>query len=439
MPTIFTINIPNCYTDIQRFVEKGILSFLDIIPKTEYISIYQKHSLELYSDNYKESLKSGWLTIEDNTKNVSFTETLTNIYQQILNQWGEDPDIHIILIATIDRFQDKDVSSMISMNFKSKLSIIILDTTSRVKYNKFNNLHNLVQKHRGYFKIINQIHDFNDVLQQLYRIYYKPYHCECICGNINLPLQIYPTLKEPLFPKVFSIIGFLTETDAPLPAYKSRYLLLPYEKQKNPLNTYQVIQKSLMNKRVYAIVTFNNGNYGYIHTTNDSSYMSLSLIPTLEQEVEVISKHDKSFKIPILQSETSYFKADLNLIPKIIRYIPELPKNQDVVLNMIRKIHYMSLVHQYPKIVDYVTLLLKNEEKKYQERNPNICNSLNEIISSIENDISNGSSFKSNFAISSNFEDNKNDNDINNTSDNMVYKNSVNNSIDMNVDIYSNN
>jgi len=60
---------------------------------------------------------------------------------------------------------------MISINFKSKLSIILIDTTSRVKYSKFNKLHNLVQKHRGYFKIINQINDFNDNLQQLYRIY----------------------------------------------------------------------------------------------------------------------------------------------------------------------------------------------------------------------------------------------------------------------------
>jgi len=39
--------------------------------------------------------------------------------------------------------------------------------------------------------------------------------------------------------------------------------------------------------------------------------MSLSTIPTVEKEIEVPSKHEKSFKIPILQSETSYFKADL--------------------------------------------------------------------------------------------------------------------------------
>jgi len=105
MPTIFTINIPNCYTEIQKFVEKGILSFLDIIPKTEYISIYPKHLLELYSDNYRESLKEGWSNIEDNESDASFTEILTNLYQQILNQWGEDPDTHIILISTLDKFQ----------------------------------------------------------------------------------------------------------------------------------------------------------------------------------------------------------------------------------------------------------------------------------------------------------------------------------------------
>jgi len=39
--------------------------------------------------------------------------------------------------------------------------------------------------------------------------------------------------------------------------------------------------------------------------------MSISVIPSLEQEVETISRHDKSFKIPIPQSETSYFKADM--------------------------------------------------------------------------------------------------------------------------------
>ena len=43
----------------------------------------------------------------------------------------------------------------------------------------------------------------------------------------------YIILEEPLFPKIFSVIGFLTESDAPLPAYRSRYLLLPYEKQVN--------------------------------------------------------------------------------------------------------------------------------------------------------------------------------------------------------------
>jgi len=322
MPTIFTVNISNCYKDIQKFVEKGILSFLDIIPKTEYISIYPNHSLELYSDSYRESLKEGWLINESKEDNLSFFQILNNIYQQILSQWGEDPNTHIILISTLDRFKDKDVSSMISINFNSKISIILIDTTSREKYNKFNILNRLVEKHNGYFKIISRINDFNNVLQQLYRIYYKPYSCECICGNINLPLQIYPAPRESLFPKVFSIIGFLTESDAPLPAYRSRYLLLPYEKQKNPLNTYEVIQKSLSNKNVYAIVIFSNNSYGYIHTVNDSSYMSLSTIPTVEKEIEVPSKHDKSFKIPILQSETSYFKADLNLIPKIIRYIP---------------------------------------------------------------------------------------------------------------------
>ncbi|OUM67225.1 hypothetical protein PIROE2DRAFT_5384, partial [Piromyces sp. E2] len=216
----------------------------------------------------------------------------------------------------------------------------------------------------------------------------KPYHCELICGNINLPLQIYPTPREPLFPKVFSIIGFLTESDAPLPAYKSRYLLLPYEKQKNPLNTYQVIQKSLINKNVYAIVTFGDESYGYIHTANDTSYMSLSIIPTLEQEVEEISKYDKSFKIPIFQSETSYFKADMNLIPRIIKCIPELPKNQDIVL-------------------------------KIYQGNPNIYNSLNTIISNIEYDLTNGNDFKTKSDLSSPLY-NKN-NDVQNSTANMDY------------------
>ncbi|ORX83620.1 hypothetical protein BCR32DRAFT_266844 [Anaeromyces robustus] len=386
MPTIFAVNISNNYIDIQKFVEKGILSFLDIIPKTEYISIYPKYSLGLYSDKYRDSLKEGWLTNNEVENNIEFNQILNNVYQQTLNQWGEDPDIHIILISTLDNFKEKDVSSMALLNFNVKISLILIDTTSRIEYRKFNKLNLLTQKHRGYFKILNQINDFNNILQQIYRIYYKPYNCECICGNITLPLQLYPAPKEPIFPKVFSIIGFLTQSDAPLPAYKSRYLLLPFEKQKNPLNTYKVIQKSLINKNVYAIVFFSNKSYGYIHTSIDSSYMSLSVIPKLENEVEESPKYDKSFNIPILQNEISYFKADLNLIHKIIMYIPELPKTQPTVLAMVQKIHYMSLVHQYPKIVNYVISLLKNEMKRYQN-NQDICKSLNEIISIIENDI----------------------------------------------------
>jgi hypothetical protein len=313
MPTIFTVNIPNFNNEIKKIVEKGILSFLDIIPKTEYISIYPKYSLGLYNDNYRESLK-GWLTNDNNDyngENIIFSQMLTNIYQQTINQWGEDANIHIILVTTLDSFKEKDVSSMISLNFNSKLSIILIDTTGKEKFSKFNNLYKVVQKHKGFFKIIDQIIDFNDVLQQIYRIYYKPYSCECICGNINLPIQVYPTPKEPLFPKIFSVIGFLTESDAPLPAYRSRYLLLPYEKQKNPLNTYNVFQKSLLNKNVFAIVVFSNKSYGYIHTTTDTSYMSLSVIPTVEKEIDLCSNHEKSYTIPIYQNETSYFKADL--------------------------------------------------------------------------------------------------------------------------------
>jgi len=60
---------------------------------------------------------------------------------------------------------------MISLNFNSKLSIILIDTTGKEKFSKFNNLYKVVQKHKGFFKIIDQIIDFNDVLQQIYRIY----------------------------------------------------------------------------------------------------------------------------------------------------------------------------------------------------------------------------------------------------------------------------
>jgi len=105
MPTIFTVNIPNCYKDIQKFVEKGILSFLDIIPKTEYISIYPNHLLELYSDSYRDSLKEGWLINESKEDNISFFQILNDIYQQTISHWGEDPNTHIILISTLDRFK----------------------------------------------------------------------------------------------------------------------------------------------------------------------------------------------------------------------------------------------------------------------------------------------------------------------------------------------
>jgi len=107
MPTIFTVNIPNFNNEIKKIVEKGILSFLDIIPKTEYISIYPKYSLGLYNDNYRESLK-GWLTNDNNDyngENIIFSQMLTNIYQQTINQWGEDANIHIILVTTLDSFK----------------------------------------------------------------------------------------------------------------------------------------------------------------------------------------------------------------------------------------------------------------------------------------------------------------------------------------------
>jgi len=39
--------------------------------------------------------------------------------------------------------------------------------------------------------------------------------------------------------------------------------------------------------------------------------MSLSVIPTVEKEIDLCSNHEKSYTIPIYQNETSYFKADL--------------------------------------------------------------------------------------------------------------------------------